>query len=246
MRIRQIALAARSLDPVVEGLRSAFGVEVAFRDPAVATFGLRNAVVPVGETFVEVVSPVRDDAAAARFLGRNGGDGGYMVIFQTGAGEDLASARARIEKLGVRVVFEISLDDIATIHLHPRDVGGAIVSIDEARPESSWRWAGPDWRTKAQRGTARRIAGVELEAADPEALAARWAGILGASARATAQGGFEIELGTSTVGVSSLRERTSDGIVAIRFETTRPIAPVSIGGVRFECAPSPPPLPSSI
>ena len=43
LRLRQIALVASELEPIVEDLGSVFGLEVCFRDPGVATFGLENA-----------------------------------------------------------------------------------------------------------------------------------------------------------------------------------------------------------
>ena len=49
MRLRQIALVARELEPVVADLCAVFDLEVAYRDPGVAEFGLQNAVMPVGE-----------------------------------------------------------------------------------------------------------------------------------------------------------------------------------------------------
>ena len=68
MHIRQVALVARDLEPVVADLCAVFGLEVAFRDPGVGEFGLHNAVMPVGTTFLEVVSPVREGTTAGRFL----------------------------------------------------------------------------------------------------------------------------------------------------------------------------------
>ena len=56
MRLRQIALVAQELDPVVENLCAVLGIEVGFNDPGVAAFGLHNAVMPVGDTVLEVVS----------------------------------------------------------------------------------------------------------------------------------------------------------------------------------------------
>lgn len=58
-RLRQVALVAHDLDALVADLHEAFGLEVAYRDPAVATFGLHNAVLPIGHQFIEVVSPTR-------------------------------------------------------------------------------------------------------------------------------------------------------------------------------------------
>ena len=85
---------------------------------------------PLGDTFVEVVSPVQDATAAGRFLDRRG-DGAYMAMFQV---EDLAGARARAAALSVREVWAIELDDISAVHLHPGDIGAAIVSLDQPVP----------------------------------------------------------------------------------------------------------------
>ena len=46
MRIRQVALVAKELGPVVEDLCEVFGIEVAYNDPSIAEFGLDNAVMP--------------------------------------------------------------------------------------------------------------------------------------------------------------------------------------------------------
>lgn len=190
MRIRQIALVARELEPSVGLLEDVLGVEVCFRDPGVALFGLQNALFPLGDSFLEVVSPVRADASAARLLERRGGDGGYMVILQC---EELEKQRQRLEELSVRIVWETALDDIATIHLHPRDVGAAIVSLDEAKPAASWRWAGPGWEQKVRSEVVRGIVGAELQAVDPQALAARWSQVL-AQAVQQVDGAWQMDL----------------------------------------------------
>ncbi|HMC42059.1 MAG TPA: hypothetical protein VKI20_03535, partial [Acidimicrobiales bacterium] len=93
LRLRQVALVARRLEPVETALRRELGLGEPFRDPGVAEFGLENAVMSVGDTFLEVVAPVRPDTTAGRYLDRRGGDGGYMAIFQVG---DLARVRRRL------------------------------------------------------------------------------------------------------------------------------------------------------
>ncbi len=175
MRVRQIALVARDRDSVVDQLCHVLGIEVAFEDPGVGTFGLHNAVMPVGETFLEVVSPVRDGTTAGRHLERQGGDSGYMVIVQT---PHLDRDRARVGELGVRVVFELAETHTSSIHLHPRDVGGAILSLDQSEPWDTWDWAGPDWEAAVRTDAVRAIAGVDLRAGDPGAMAARWGEVL--------------------------------------------------------------------
>ena len=139
-RLRQGVLAAAQLEPAVERLRTELGLGEPFADPGVAVFGLRNAVMAVGDCFLEVISPTEPDTAAGRFLARRGEDGGYMLIFDV---PDIGAARRRAADLGVRTVWEIDLPDISGTHLHPSDMGGAIVSIDQPRPAGSWHWAGP-------------------------------------------------------------------------------------------------------
>ena len=180
MRLRQVALVARELEPTVEALCDVLGIEVAFRDPGVETFGLCNAVMPLGDTFLEVVSPARPGTSAGRLLERRGGDGGYMVIVQS---QEKEKDRARMEALGVRIVWEAALEGAGTIHLHPRDVGGAILSLDWMDPPESWRWAGPRWREALHTDVTRAIAGVEIQAENPAAMAHRWSEVLAVPAR---------------------------------------------------------------
>jgi hypothetical protein len=175
MRLRQVAFVARELEPNVEALCDVLGIEVSFHDPGVEVFGLRNAVMPIGDTFLEVVSPAKPGTAAGRQLERRSGDGGYMVIVQS---QEKDADRARVESLGVRVVWEAQLDDAGTLHLHPHDVGGAILSLDWMQPPDSWRWAGPRWRECVRSEVTTGIVGVEIQARDPLAMARRWSEVL--------------------------------------------------------------------
>jgi hypothetical protein len=195
MRLRQVVIAARDLEPTAAHLTGIFGLVVSFRDPAVAAFGLVNAVIPVGDTFLEVVSPVTDDAPARRFLQRRG-EGGYMVMLQT---DRLAADRRRLADFGVRVVWQADLDDISGTHLHPADIGGAIVSLDEARPPASWRWAGRRWEDCIRTDVARAVTAVDLAAGDPEALAARWGRVLDLPVTRVTGERFEIVLAPGTL-----------------------------------------------
>ncbi len=142
LRLRQAVLAAADLDAVAGALRTSFSLDEPFVDEGVGYFGLRNAAFALGDTFLEVVSPVQDGTSAGRLIARRGGDCGYMLMFQV---PDLAAARARAAAREVREVFAITLDDIDEVHLHPAEMHGAIVSLSQPSPPASWRWGGPDW-----------------------------------------------------------------------------------------------------
>ena len=194
-RLRQAVLAARDLGAAVERLRDDYGLGEPFADPAVNYFGLRNAVFAIGDQFLEVVSPVREDASAARLLERRGGDCGYMAMFQV---DDAAAAHERARAAGVREVFAIDLDDITEAHLHPADMHGAIVSVSQPVPPESWRWGGPGWRDRSVPGA---LNGITVAVADPGSVAERWADVIGA-----------------TPGVEFVADEAEPGIIAIRVE----------------------------
>ena len=214
MRIRQIALVARELDPTVRAICDVLDLEVGFRDPGVKLFGLRNAVIPVGDTFLEVVSPTKKDTTAGRLLDRRGGDGGYMVILQT---EDLDAHRKQLAELDVRIVWEHTLEDIATIHLHPKDVGGAILSLDVADPPSSWRWAGPDWETHRRTDTTAWIDGVQIQSSNPRDTAEQWSRITGSRVIDAPEGGVEIPLDAGWLRFVEAVDGRGDGVAAVEF-----------------------------
>ena len=224
MRIRQLALVAQSLTPLVQNLQSVFSLGEGFMDPGVGTFGLTNCVLPVGDTFLEVVSPTQDGTTAGRLLARRGGDGGYMVIVQVdGPDLNLVQERERMERLGVRIVFDHALSSIATIHLHPRDVGAAILSLDCAQPPPSWHWAGPGWETRRRGDVAHGIVGAALQSKDPQVTAARWGQILDSPAVSQTEGGPQLALSPhSVLRFTQDQDGRGDGLAEIDIATSAP------------------------
>ncbi len=170
IRLRQVALVARQRDEVVAELCAFLGVTVCYEDPGVGVFGLHNALMTVGDQFIEVVSPVADGTTAGRLLDKRGGDGGYMAIFEV---DDLDRRVDQVTKCGVRIVWSGDFPQIRGRHLHPRDVGGAIVSIDQPTTPGAWEWAGP-WQAHTETDVVTAVAGVDIAAGDPVAMQARW------------------------------------------------------------------------
>lgn len=172
-RLRQAVIAAADLDAVVGELRRELPLGEPYIDPGVARFGLRNAVFALDDTFLEVVSPSQSDTSAGRLIERRGGDCGYMLMFQV---SDLPAARARAAEQDVREVFEVSIDDMAEVHLHPADMRAAIVSLSQPKPPESWRWGGPTFQSRA---APLQLTGASISVAQPVGVGARWTAILG-------------------------------------------------------------------
>lgn len=180
MRLRQIVLVAKDLAAARADIKAVLGVDYAYDDPGVGKYGVRNAVFPVGDTFLEVVSPKQAGTAAERLLQKRGGDGGYMVILQV---DDLVKARARVHDAGARIADLTDGDGFAFTHIHPKDIGGAILSLDHMIPAQRWEWGGPVWQEHVRTEISLAVAGAELQSEHPAKMAARWAEILGIDAR---------------------------------------------------------------
>ena len=171
IRLRQIALVAADLDAAIADVRRHLDVEVCFRDPGVAEFGLHNALFRIGDQFLEIVSPTTSGTTAGRLLEKMGGDAGYMAIFEV---DDLDVRMVHLAGHGVRTVWQGNFRQIRGRHLHPKDTGGTLVSIDQPDQPGNWHWAGPDWRNVSPSGVASGIGGITLASPDPDALRARW------------------------------------------------------------------------
>ena len=175
MDIRQIVMVSGLRDPIVNNLCELFNFEVAFNDPGVAHFGLENAVIPIGTDFLEVVSPVEENTTAGRYLNKRGGDGGYMIIIQVDKFED---SQKLVNEYNIKTVWETDLPKAKAMHLHPKQMGGAILSLDWMEPKESWKWAGPNWEKNIS-GPIKGIDGVEIQSDDPELMLNTWLRVLG-------------------------------------------------------------------
>ena len=243
MRVRQLVLVANERDPIVNDLESLFKIQVSFYDPGIKFFGLENAVLPVGDTFLEVVSPIKQETTAGRYLERRGGNGGYMVIIQV---EDFESTKKRVEDNNMRVVYESEDPKARAIHLHPKDVGGAILSLDFMDPESSWKWAGESWKSKINNDVVEELNGVFIQSENPENMLQKWEAALGIKGTKEIEG-HTINLGSSRVVFVKDEDGRGDGPSAFEIKVKNPQdvrdraehlglidnGEVSIGGVKF-------------
>lgn len=218
LRLRQVAFVARALEPVVEDLRVVLGIEVCHHDPAVGKYGLHNALLPVGNQFIEVVAPTEEGTAGGRYLDRRGGDGGYMVILQTG---DHPPRRQHVKDLGIRLVGDTQHETYDGMQLHPRDTGGTFLEIDaQLGPgaldrDGPWDPAGPRWKAAQRLDRVDGITAAEIQADDPAALAARWAQILQLPVAADAGGRLALALDGASLRFAPATDGRPEGLGGI-------------------------------
>jgi Glyoxalase-like domain len=248
LRLRQLCLVAHDLEPVVEDLKAVFDVEVCHRDPAVAKYGLHNALLPIGNSFAEVVAPTQDKTAAGRYLDRRKGDGGYMVILDT---DELDRWQRHVDAIGVRVAARLASDRYRGLQLHPRDTGGTLLEINwsdgGADVNAAYHPAGPSWQAYVRTTVVKAILGAELQSDHPEKLAAKWSEILGRPVRPI-DGEFRIDVNNASLRFVPAADDRGEGLSGIDLLVAEPArvrdlamgrglavteGSVLIGGVRF-------------
>lgn len=223
LRLRQIAMVAPELAPVEAEVGRIVVADVCYRDPGVGKYGLHNALWALGGTFLEALAPLQPDTTAGRYMARRGGATGYMVILDS---DDLDAVRARLAALNVRIVEDLSVGDAGlhatALHLHPRDTGGCLLSIDTHGPDAamlgSYRWAGAHWHRHASADLA--ISGAVMTCDDPAATAMRWGAILDRPAARHGKG-WRIALDTGGLDFVPLADQpggpVGEGLAAIRI-----------------------------
>ena len=219
LRLRQIAMVAPDLAAVEAQVGRIAGVDVCYRDPGVGKYSLHNALWALGGTFLEALAPTQPDTTAGRYMARRSGATGYMVILDS---SDLDAVRARLAAQNVRIVEDLTVGDAAlhatALHLHPRDTGGCLLSIDGHGPDSamlgSYMWAGPSWHRHASADLA--ITGAGMTCDDPAATAARWSAILDRPALPHGAG-WRITLDQGTLDFTAVTEPRGEGLAAIRL-----------------------------
>lgn len=218
LRLRQIAVAVTDLVAARADAEAIFGAGHAHEDSGVARYGLRNAVYRLGNTFLELLTPVSDGTTVGRLLAKQGSDCGYMVILQT---DQIDEARARIAEAGVRVVDQLDRSGAGFTHLHPRDLGGTLLSIDYMDQWDRWEWGGPDWGIHPAPDCS--VFAAEMHGSEPEVMAKRWSTVLGRPC-SDGEHGWHIALDEGDLRFVAISEGRGEGLRAIDLRSSQPEA----------------------
>lgn len=192
IRLRQVCLATPRISDA-DVLADVLGVVIAHRDPLVSQFGLENALLGLGGTFVEFIAPLREGTTATRFLQKHPEGAGYMVIHDT---DEFETIRARVEAQGVRIAFESTpesrgpenndpeygYDSFRLVQLDPRSVGGTLMEFNQTAGNADlfggYAPAGMSWQDTVQDVGLPKIVGAECTSTDPEKMAHTWASLM--------------------------------------------------------------------
>ena len=102
VEIDHVAIAVRDLDAATAWYRDAFGATVEHRE-VVESDGVEEVLLKVAESYVQLLSPTRDDSPVAKSLEKRG-EGLHHVGYRV---KDCAAAIASVVAAGGRMIDEV-------------------------------------------------------------------------------------------------------------------------------------------
>ena len=136
LAVDHVGIAVPDLDAALESWRSTFGLEVVHEETNEEQ-GVREAMLAVGPgggTRVQLLAPLDEHSAIARFLDRSG-PGLQQLAYRVA---DVEEAARVLRQRGVRVLYDEPRRGTAGSRinfLHPKDCGGVLVELVEPATE---------------------------------------------------------------------------------------------------------------
>jgi hypothetical protein len=217
--LRQVGFATLDHDAAVQTAIKLFELGSSFDDPLLEVRQLADFTAPIGPyTYVEVLAPTTEDHSVARWLRKVGDASGWVLSTQV---PSLAGVRERAAEHNVRVAVETHALGHDIIQLHPKDVGGVLLELDEFLPRSGWFWDDMPAAIAAQASRttkADNIVAVDVAVDEPVAMAALWAAIIGIDPPVATGDGAAISFTSRTIRFVPSTGR--HGIVAVDVHAT--------------------------
>lgn len=129
MKIEHIGIATRSLDESVEFWRGALGLEVVETEE-VEEQKVRVAMLPLGESRVELLEPTSADSPIAKFLEKRGPGIHHIAVRVT----DIRARLKSLKEQGVRLIDEAprrGAGGSLVAFIHPSSANGVLVELVE-------------------------------------------------------------------------------------------------------------------
>ena len=125
--IDHIAIAVHDLDAAIAYYRDTFGCEVAHRE-VVERDGVEEALLRVADSYVQLLTPIRDDSPVAKSLASRG-EGLHHVGYRVA---DCAAALERVKAEGHRVIDEVPRPGsrgTTVAFVHPKSSFGTLIEL---------------------------------------------------------------------------------------------------------------------
>ena len=129
MKVDHIGIATGELEQALLVWRDALGLSVDSTDQ-VASQGVRVAMLPIGETHIELLEPLNDDSPVGKFLQKRGPGIHHIAVRVTNIRETLSDLKTK----GARLIDEtprIGANGCLVAFIHPSSTNGVLLELVE-------------------------------------------------------------------------------------------------------------------
>ncbi|HET6664767.1 MAG TPA: methylmalonyl-CoA epimerase [Acidimicrobiales bacterium] len=125
--IDHVAIAVSDLEAAIAYYRDTFGAEVAHRE-VVDSDGVEEALLRVADSYIQLLTPTRDDSPVARYL-QNRGEGLHHIGYRV---DNCAAALDAVKAQGGRVIDEVPRPGsrgTTVAFVHPKGAFGTLIEL---------------------------------------------------------------------------------------------------------------------
>jgi methylmalonyl-CoA epimerase len=129
--IDHVAIAVNDLDAAVAWYATTFGALVVHRE-IVETDGVEEALVRVADSYIQLLTPTRDDSPVAKYLA-NKGEGLHHIAYRV---DDCALALDAVKASGARVIDDAPRPgsrNTLVAFIHPKASFGTLIELVQER-----------------------------------------------------------------------------------------------------------------
>jgi methylmalonyl-CoA/ethylmalonyl-CoA epimerase len=127
MKINHLGIATRGIEEALKFWEGALGLENVHTE-TVEDQKVRVAMLPIGESRIELLEPTSEDSPISKFLEKRGG-GIHHIAVEV---EDIGAALAKLKAEGARLIDEqprIGAEGCLVAFVHPASANGVLLEL---------------------------------------------------------------------------------------------------------------------
>ena len=129
MKINHLGIATNGIDEALKFWGGALGLENVHTE-IVEDQKVRVAMLPIGESRIELLEPTSEDSPISKFLAKRGG-GLHHIAVEV---ENIEAALAKMKQAGMRLIDEtprLGAENCLVAFVHPSSSGGVLLELVE-------------------------------------------------------------------------------------------------------------------
>ena len=134
MKIDHLGIATKGIDEALKFWADALGLENVHTE-VVAEQKVRAAMLPIGESRIELLEPTSEDSPISKFLEKRGG-GIHHIAVEV---DDIRVSLAELKEKGMTLIDEeprIGAEGCLVAFIHPRSAGGVLLELVQKASEN--------------------------------------------------------------------------------------------------------------